>query len=178
MSVELLSVGRANAALTRSMRHLARKELELDRRRAELNSRLEAVKGVYEQRITALERAVAREREGIEQFCRAQRDLLIAGSPKSIRTPYGRVGFRRNGSQVVLAEGVDDEGVCCALRERGLDGFVRVRQSLDRTTVKRALEAGETDEVLLAACGIRLGHSAETFYCVIERVVGGGGIGR
>ena len=42
---------------------------------------------------------------------------------------------------------------------------------------QQAIEHG-ADEVLLAACGIRLGHGAEAFYCVIERVVSGGGIGR
>lgn len=177
MSVGTIPVGAAVSALTIRMRQLACKEVELGRLRTELNSRLEAVKGVYERRITALEGAAGRMRDGIERYCRANRDALLPDGLKSVRTLYGRAGFRRSGSQVVLDDGLDDERVCCALREREMDGLVRVRKSLDRTAVKRALQVGEADEKLLAACGIRLAGGGEAFYCVVEQAWDGGARG-
>jgi phage host-nuclease inhibitor protein Gam len=177
MSVETIPAGAAVSALTVRMRQLACKELELSRLRTELDSRLEAVKGVYERRITALEGAAGRMRGGIERFCRAQRDALMPDGVKSVRTLYGRAGFRRGAPQVVLDDGLDDEKVCRALQEREMDGLVRVRALLDRAAVKRALEAGEADEELLAACGIRLGGGDEAFYCVVEQASEGGAQG-
>ena len=160
------------------MRLLARRELELDRVRAELNSRLEAVKAVHERRITSLEAAAARHRDGVERFCREHRDTLMPAGPKSVRTPYGTAGFRQTAPQLLLDEGQDGERACRTLRERKLTQFIRVRDSLDRTALKRALLAGEADEKLLAACGVRLTQGVEAFYCVVEKTQGWGGGGR
>lgn len=169
MSVETIPAGAALSALTVRMRQLGCKEIEIERLRAELNSRIEAVKGLYEHRIAALEAAAAHLRGSIEQLCRARREALMPDGVKSVRTLYGRAGFRRSGPQVVLDDGLDEDGACSALRGKGLDSLIRLRQSLDRPAVRRALDAGEAGERLLAACGVRVTDGGEAFYCVVQR---------
>jgi len=160
---------RAVAALQSRLRRLARAERQAERTQVELDSRLDAIKGLYTGRLSALGRAAAVLRAGIEAFCRARRRELTCGGSKSVRTPCGKVGFRRVGPTVACAPGADEEQVCEGLEGNGLGRFVRVRRAPEWAAIRRAVSKGELDPERLRSCGVHLAPAREAFYCVIDR---------
>jgi len=169
MSTQTATACRAASVLEGKLRRLARTEHELDRLRSELNARLDAVRGVYARRIAALEASVQRGREAIEQLCRGQRDVLFREGSKTLRTPYGKVGFRWCEPRVLLADEGDVEGVCEELRRRRLAHLVRISSAPDKPAVKRALSRGEVTLAQLGECGLKVTDPHERFYCVINK---------
>ena len=174
MSTQTAGARRAVSVLCGKMRRLAREQVELERAESELNTRLEAVRGVYAQRITRLRAGADRLRDGIEQFCRRERAALLNGGARSVVTPHGKVGFRRTGPQVVLEDGRDVEEACHEMCGTDLAHLVRARHTLDKSAIKRALERGEVAETALARCGVRVTQGGETFYCQVEAGEGRG----
>lgn len=168
MSTQTTGARRAVSVLCARMRRLAREQVELERAESELNTRLEAVRGVYAQRITRLHAGVDRLREGIETFCRSERAELMNGDARSVATPHGKVGFRRTGAQVVLKDGREAEEACRRMCASDLDDLVRTRLALDKSAIKRALERGEVTQKALAKCGVRVTQGGEAFYCHVE----------
>jgi phage host-nuclease inhibitor protein Gam len=162
------------SVLGEKMGRLAHKRFEMERLESEVNARVEAVRSVYVPRLASLRNVVEHMEVELEHFCRRERGVLMNGDAKSVRTPHGRVGFRLTGGQVLLEEGRDPEEACRALRERELSRLVRVHESPDRTSIRKALVDGEVNAEQLAACGIRVTDGEEAFYCVVERAEGGG----
>jgi len=161
-----VSKDRAALLLNRRMQELARKQLELDRRQADFNSRLEALRSHEAGPIETLQRTVSRLRGKIEGVCREHRALLMPDSVKSLQTPQGRVGFRSTGVQIEVLE--NDGHVCGELRRRRLGHLIRVQECPDRPAIKRAMETGELDSRILTACGIEVGGPQESFYCILN----------
>jgi len=174
MSTQTIPATKAKSVLREKMALLARKQLELERVEAELNTRVEALKGLYAGRIASLQSTVENMRRGIERLCRRERDALLGESARSLRTPHGRVGFRRCAARVALRDGADEAKVCAALRGRGLDELVRVKESPDRGAIRRAHEEGDLGDELLAECGLHVVEGEENFYCVLEKAEGAG----
>jgi len=173
VGTQVITPSRAMSVLGEKMGRLAHKRFEMERLESEVNSRVEAVRSVYAARLASL-RSVVEHMEGeLEQFCRREREALMTGDAKSVRTPHGRVGFRLTGGQVLLDEGRDPEDACRTLRERNLSHLVRVHESPDRTGIRKAVVDGEVGAEQLAACGIRVTDGEEVFYCVVERAEGG-----
>jgi len=167
MSTETMAASRAAAGL---MRRLARVQAQSERMEAELNGRLDAVKGVYAGRMSALATARRAVLEALERHCRANRVELMHGGAKSFRTAYGRAGFRLRPVQLIATPDQDEELICQRLRERHLSHLVRVRETPDRPAIRKALDSGQMGEGLLAQCGLRLGGRDEAFFCVLDRV--------
>ncbi len=169
MSVETLAPLKALAALNGKMRRLSRRELELEQLESELNRRLDAMRGFYAGRMTALGNTITHMRQGIEEFCRRERTVLMNDGAKSLSTTYGKVGFRRTAAQVLLAREQDPEGASRELCSRDLAHLVRITQALDKGAIKRALSDGEVSNTLLTQCGIEVTDGQERFYCVMTQ---------
>ncbi len=173
MDAQATAANRAMATLTGLMRRLSRTQAKLERLEAELNSRLDAVKGLYAGRMASLAHASCSTHTAVKQLCCRHRDVLLQSEKKSVRTPYGRVGFRFLPRQIALAEGLDDERACRALLQKGLEKFVRARLWPDRNAIRKAVGEAEVDVTLLAECGIRLRDGAESFFCILDGVHSG-----
>ena len=96
-------------------------------------------------------------------------DELTGGKRKSIELGGCSVGYRLSPPKVSYAHGKDEDAVT-ALQGAGYDALVRVKPSLDKPAVLKALD-GEDANKLLA-----LGFSApqtESFF--VERIVTGAG---
>ncbi len=165
---------RARATLTGQMRRLAGLEGDQECLLAELDRQIEEVKAGFSARLDSLQRSIAAKRGRIEEFCRARRDELLPSGARSVKTLYGRVGFRTVGAQVILAPEVDEGEACERLRGQGLGRFVRVRCSADRAGLRGAVRAGELGEGTLAACGVRLTDPRDSFYCALDSVAAAG----
>jgi phage host-nuclease inhibitor protein Gam len=121
------------------------------------------------QESNALQNSIEAMQRQIEQFCRCHRTDLLPAGIKSIRTLYGRAGFRASRPQVVLEQAGGREEACRRMCECGLEHLVRVKRLPDKDAIRQAVGAGELAEDLLAACGLRFVPAGEDFYCVVER---------
>jgi len=169
MLAKTTAASRAFAILDGKMRRVSGKHQERDCLESELNARLDAVKGLYAPRIAALGGLIARLREDIEAFCRAERNALTNGAAKSLSTPYGKVGFRNTAGQLVWNDGLDAEAVCRELRRRDLGCLIRVSEEPDKLAIRRALESGEVNAETLAQCGVRVKDAEERFFCTVNQ---------
>ena len=143
MSTETMAAGRTAAGL---MRRLARVQAQSERMEAELNGRLDAVKGLYAGRMAALATARRAVLQTLERHCRANRGELMHDGAKSFRTAYGRAGFRLRPVQVIATPDQDEGLICQRLRERHLAHLVRVRETPDRPAIRTALDSGQVAE--------------------------------
>ncbi len=64
---------------------------------------------------------------------------------------------------------------CRRLREAEHEELVRVRESLDKAAVRRAVRQGELSPQDLESIGIELDGAGDRFYCTLARDGGGGG---
>ena len=170
MHTQTIAASKAATVVTGLMRRLAKVQAQRDRLEAELNARLDAVKGLYARRMDALDRSGSTVGAALERHCTSNRAELMPDGSKSFRTAYGRVGFRLQPLQVILSEGLDEEQVCRRLQDSGLDRLVRVRQGPDRAAIRKALQSGELQQARLQQCGVGLGGGQEAFFCMLDKV--------
>jgi len=157
--------GQARRVVAESLRRIGRLQERIDGLRRELARRVDAVRTPYERRIGALEGRLERRRADLEAYCRGRRDELLPPGRKSLRTPFGEVGFRLAEPSVRLRPGRDESAVCRLLRRAGLEELIRVTERPDRRAVRAALDAGRVTRRLLARCGLELVPGGERFHC-------------
>ncbi len=167
MSVKTCRESAPAAAVRRRLRAMARAQARLDELEAELARERQRLHARYEHRINARRDRLARMEQKLESYCRQHREAIFAGGRKSLKTPLGRVGFRRSGPSVRVRPGVDRITACRRLARAGLDRFLRVRRSPDRRALNRALREGELRIDRLEDCGLEVLNSTESFHCTV-----------
>jgi phage host-nuclease inhibitor protein Gam len=162
------------------LRRLARAEARLRAAESELEEELQEVRRRREPRVERLRRRVENLRGRLEEFCRAERADMLRDGRKSLKTPFGRVGFRSRRPAVSVADGAAEDHICRRLAERGLDGVVRVKRRINRRALRRAVEAGRLSAEELSELGLELAERPDAFQCstaVGEPLASGGGRG-
>jgi phage host-nuclease inhibitor protein Gam len=178
MATEAAQAGEARAAVSDRLRRLARTRASLDALSAELEAGLLTVRRRRQGAIARLRRRLDAMLSELEAYCRAERDAVLPEGRKSLLTPFGEVSFRRAEPSLLIEDGAEEE-VCAALKERDLGDLVRVRESVDRRALRRALEEGRLSEQELRRMGLKLVERDEAFGCKIRHdalvAVGGQG---
>ncbi len=168
----------ARAAVTQRLRRLARAQARLDALSAELEGELLGVRRRREGAIARLQRRLDAMLTDLETYCRAEKDAVLPDGRKSLVTPFGEVSFRRAEPSLVLEDNAEEE-VCAALRARDLGDLVRVRESVDRRALRRALEEGRLGVKDLRRIGLELVEREDAFGYKLRRealvAVGGQG---
>ena len=165
MTVQTLAPPAARARVGAHLRRIARLELDLAAAQTELDEVLEAARRRHGPRVEQLRNRLSRQAAELEQYCRAERHVLLPPGRKSLVTPFGEVGFRKGEAAVVIREGASDEEACRRLRAAGLDVLIRVRAAPDKAAVRRALAQGEVSEARLRSCALEVVEGEERFHC-------------
>jgi len=159
----------AREVVAEKLRRLARAQARLDALTVELERELQEVRRRHEGAIARLQRRVDRSLAELEEYCRAERDALLPAGRKTLTTPFGEVRFRKAEPSLVLNDGVEESEVCEALRKLRLDELVRVRESLDRHALRKAVEDGRVDPAQLRPIGLSLVEREDLFGCKLRR---------
>ena len=154
-----------HAGLCRRLRSVARARAALSALDCEIEAELLALRARHERRLRAASQRLARREGELEQLCRADRRRLFPADRRSLRTPFGRVGFRLGRPSVRLGGGVTDGDVCAALRRLGLERFIRCTERPERLALSRAVLSDEVTREDLRACGLEFVRAEESFYC-------------
>lgn len=173
MAVAVAAAQRVRNRIDRSLRLMCRVRSRLESLRAEMERELNEVRGRYAGRIASRERRLDRMETELERLCRGERDRLLPDGRKSLETPFGRVGFRRGRRALSLHDGVEQSEACRRLREADREELVRVRESLDKAAVRRAVRRGELSPAELGRIGIELSDVEDRFYCTLAGDRGG-----
>ncbi len=178
MATDAARTAEARAAVTDRLRRLARAQARLDALSAELEAELLGVRRRREGAIGRLRRRLDTMLAELETFCRAEKDAVLPDGRKSLVTPFGEVSFRRAEPALLVEDGAEVD-VCAALRARDLADLVRVRESVDRRALRRALEEGRLGVRDLHRIGLELVEREDAFGCRLRRealaAVGGQG---
>jgi len=166
---------KGTAGVRRQLQAMARLQSRLHSLRAELDEQVRAVRARYQGRLDACEVRLARMRERLEGTCRTERDAVLARGQKSLRTPFGEVGFRSSRASVRLRDGVDEDEACRLLRAGGLSRFVRLTESPDRAGIGGAVRQGELPPVDLPGFGLEYVEGKDRFYCKVWSAMPGNG---
>lgn len=157
------------AVVAERLRRLARAQSRLDVLSADLEGELFRVRRRRESAITRLQRRTDAMLSELESFCRAERDTVLPEGRKSLATPFGEVGFRSTGPVLELKDGAEEGHVCAKLRARDMADLVRVRESVDRRALRKAVEEGRLDEGDLRRMGLALVEREDAFNCRLRR---------
>ncbi len=164
----------AERAVARRLRKLAAVAAERDRLKAELERDLAAVHERYGAGLQSAEGRLKRLAHSLERFCRTRRDLLVGDGRKSLATECGEIAFRRVPSAVEVREGCDGDDACRRLLECGCNELVRVRRTLNRGAVRRAVESGRLGEGELKRAGLCIVPRPDAFRWRLRGVGQGG----
>ncbi len=169
MASETAQTADARAAVTERLRRLARAQARLDVLGAELEGELFRVRRRREGAITRLQRRLDAMLSELEAYCRTEREAVLPDGRKSLATPFGEVSFRKAESALELEDGTEEEKVCASLRARDMAHLVRVRESVDRRALRRAVEEGRLNERELRRLGLALVERDDAFGCRLRR---------
>ncbi len=174
MAVAVAARARVRSRVDRRLRLMCRIRSRVEALRADMESELNAVRGRYAARIASRERRLDRMRTELEGLCRSERDRLLPDARKSLKTPFGRVGFRRGRPAVRMRDGVEQTEACRRLREAAHGELVRICERLDKAAVRRAVRRGKLSAEDLEEVGIELHGAEDRFYCTLARDGQGG----
>lgn len=167
MPSHMVRTQQPQSLVAQRLRRIARTRARLQGLQADLEQELTAARRPYEGRIATLQARLDRLHADLEAYCRGERDAILPPSRKSLVTQYGEVAFRRADAAVRLREGLAEGEVCRLLRSAGLDYLVRVRESPDKTAVRRAIRQEAVSPEQLECCGLELVEGSERFYCKV-----------
>ncbi|MHC4788202.1 MAG: host-nuclease inhibitor Gam family protein [Planctomycetota bacterium] len=168
MNTGQLNATDPRAGVEAGLRCLAGAQVRLKKLQAEMDEAVDAVRRRYDRRIGALEERARRLREELESLCRTDREAVLPAGRKSLKTPYGVVGFRTGESLVRIRDGMSAPAVCRLLRRAGLGDLVRVKESPEKTAVRKALQQGRLGRDQLEDCGLQLVEQGERFHCKVR----------
>ena len=148
---------------------IGRRQLELERLRGEMNLEIDDVKKRYQTRLQRLRQEVLTGEVGLAADVKLARKSLFKRAAKSLRTLFGKVGFRAIPGSVSLAKGTSEDEAVRLLQARGLDHLVRKRLEVNKAAVQSGLAAGEVDEQQLHRCGLAFKSPGEKFFYDLDR---------
>lgn len=100
----------------------------------EMESRIQALRAKYTDRLEALSTKSSEMRANIIEYARQNRETLFPLNRKSIRLTDGTVGYRCGRASLQLQEGYTWNDVLEALQEeRGAKEYVRIKKEIDRS---------------------------------------------
>ena len=127
---------------------------EVARLEADMNDELTAIKGRFEVQAAPLKAQVKALTEGLEIWCAAHRETIVAPGTKTADLGTGKVSWRLKPASVRIT-GVD--AVLESLQRLGLQRFIRTKQEIN----KEAMQA-EPDAARLVP-GVAIGSAGEDF---------------
>ncbi len=100
----------------------------------EMESRIQAIRSKYADRLEALSTKSSEMRANIIEYARQNRETLFPLNRKSIRLTDGVVGYRCGRASLQLQEGYTWNDVLEALQEeRGAKEYIRIKKEVDRS---------------------------------------------
>ena len=149
--------------LDSSVSDLCKFDLKNEELTNEMESRIQAIRSKYTDRLEALSNKGKEMREAIIAYARANRDSLFPLNRKSIRLSDGTVGYRAGRASLKLLDGYTWDDVLSGLQEeRGGKEYIRIKQEVDRA---RLLSRHDDPKVakLLQRVGLKV-VADEVFY--------------
>lgn len=99
----------------------------------EMNQIMARIKEEFEQRAEPFRRRIAEAQLGVQAYCEANRiDLTVNGKVKTHAFTTGEVCWRIRPPSVRIT---GEDSVMCALRSRGLDRFIRIKEEINREAI-------------------------------------------
>jgi phage host-nuclease inhibitor protein Gam len=120
----------ADAAAT--MAQLGSAMAEHKRLQAEMDAEVAKVAAKYQERIRPVQEEEDRLFDGLRTWAEANREDLCSDGTKTVNLGTGEVGWRVNPEKVSLAK---EAQVIEVLRAKGLEEFIRVKESVDKALV-------------------------------------------
>ena len=126
------------AAANALIADLGAMQRELARIEADMNDELAAVKERHEARALGIRQQIESHSGGLQTWCEAHRGELLKGEAKTALFPAGEVQWRVRPPSVRIT---GSEAVMDALRRRGLERYLRVKEEINKEAILNEPEA-------------------------------------
>lgn len=139
---EVVPVPQNKGEAVRYMRQIARAQREIDKINTKLNEDVEKLTEKATERIAPHQQEIDDLVDGLYIYASANRNALTdGGKKKTISWPTGKFGWRFTPPKVALKKVAD---VLAALKEKGLERFIRVKESVNKEALLEEPEVAQT----------------------------------
>jgi len=147
---------------------IGRMELDMERCETLMNKRIDSIKAEFSPGLEELGARIAAARAELELFFKKSGKGVL-GARRSMKTLFGRVGWRTRPDQIAIHRGVSEPELMRRLMARDLMEFVRQRLALNKEAIKTALRDGRITEKQLHALGLRVKPGGEQWVCEVDK---------
>lgn len=158
-----MTEARAQERIISLMKTLKDNTVAVNNHKSNRDAKINQITAEYTGKMKVHEDAIKKAEEELEMICDNHKQLFEDGA---VVTPFGAVGYRKSPGSLQ----VDDENAALAFikksRKKIFETFVKIKESLDKNAIKKALQDGAVTEAELEKGGMSLVSEMKWKYAV------------